>query len=440
MTKADRVAVEAAVADAHRRGWALVLAATVRVARDLDVAEECVQEAYAAALATWPRVGVPQNPVGWLTTAARRRAVDVGRRDHVLRSKLPLLVEPEGPAAAGPEEPAPRHTDERHTDELTDHVPDERLRLVFLCCHPALAQEAQLALTLRLVCGISTADIARAFLVSEPTMGARLTRAKKKIVAARVPYRVPSPAELPDRLRAVLGVVHVLFTIGHTAPSGTSLLRADLMNEAIHLARMLRELVPDEREARGLLALLLVTNARRSTRVDDQGRLVRLAEQDRSRWDRSAIVEAHDLIVEGLRGGPPGRFTLQAAIGSLHAQAESFDDTDWPQIVRLYDALLSVWPSPVVALNRAVAVAEVAGPARALAEIDQLERDGALDSYQYLHTVKADLLQRQGRSEEAAAAYRRAFELTTNEAEKAFLAERLAERLDERPDGRVAER
>ena len=432
MSGAHPDAVETAVADAHRHGWALVLAATVRVARDLDVAEECVQEAYAAALATWPRDGLPQNPVGWLTTAAKRRAIDVGRRDHVLRSRLPLLVEPQGTAAAGPEEPAPRHTDERHTDELTGHVPDERLRLVFLCCHPALAQEAQLALTLRLVCGISTADNARAFLVSEPTMGARLTRAKKKIAAARVPYRVPSPAELPDRLRGVLGVIHVLFTIGHTAPSGASLVRADLMNEAVHLSRMLRGLVPDEPEVRGLLALLLVTNARRSTRVDEQGRLVRLAEQDRSRWDRSAIAEAHDLIVEGLRGGPTGRFMLQAAIASLHAQAESFDDTDWPQIVRLYDALLSVWPSPVVALNRAVAVAEVAGPARALAEIDELEQDGALDSYQYLHTIRADLLQRQGRSDEAAAAYRRAFELTRNEAEKAFLAERLAERLDER--------
>jgi RNA polymerase sigma factor (sigma-70 family) len=429
---ADPDAVETAVADAHRHGWALVLAATVHVARDLDIAEECVQDAYAAALATWPRDGLPHNPVGWLTTAAKRRAIDVGRRDQVLRSKLPLLVEPEGTAAARSEEPAPRHTDERHTDELTDHVPDERLRLVFLSCHPALAQEAQLALTLRLVCGISTADIARALLVSEATMGARLTRAKKKIAAARVPYRVPSPAELPGRLRGVLGVIHVLFTIGHTAPSGASLVRADLMSEAIHLARMLRELVPDEREVRGLLALLLVTNARRSTRVDGQGRLVRLAEQDRSQWDRTAIVEAHDLIVEGLRGGPTGRFMLQAAIASLHAQAESFDDTDWPQIVRLYDALLSVWPSPVVALNRAVAVAEVAGPARALAEIDELERDGALDSYQYLHTIKADLLQRQGRSEEAAAAYRRAFELTRNEAEKAFLGERLNEHVAER--------
>jgi RNA polymerase sigma-70 factor (ECF subfamily) len=431
VTGADRAAAKAAVADAHRRGWALALAATVRIAHDLDVAEECVQEAYAAALATWPRDGIPRNPIGWVTTAAKRRAIDVGRRDQVLRSKLPLLVVPGGTPAGASLEPTPRHTDERRTDELTDRVQDERLRLIFLCCHPALSQEAQLALTLRLVCGISTADIARAFLVSEATMGARLTRAKKKIAAARIPYRVPSPSELPDRLRAVLGVVHVLFTIGHTAPSGTSLVRADLMDEAIHLARMLRELMPDEPEVSGLLAMLLVTNARRSTRVDGQGRLVRLADQDRSQWDRSAIAEAHDLIVEGLRGGPAGRFVLQAAIASLHAEGKSFDDTDWSQIVRLYDALLSVWPSPVVALNRAVAVAEVAGPARALAEIDDLERDGALDSYQYLHAVKADLLQRQGRSDEAHAAYRKAFELTRNDAERAFLAERL--------NGRTAE-
>ncbi len=225
MTKADPAAVETAVADAHRRGWALALAATVRVARDLDVAEECVQEAYAAALATWPRDGIPRSTVAWVTTTAKRRAIDVGRREHVLRSKLPLLVEPEGTTAEGSEEPARRHTEERHTDELTDHVPDERLRLVFLCCHPALAQEAQLALTLRLVCGISTADVAQALLVSEPTMGARLTRAKKKISAARIPYRVPRASDLPDRLRAVLGVIHVLFTIGHTAPSGASLVR-----------------------------------------------------------------------------------------------------------------------------------------------------------------------------------------------------------------------
>lgn len=412
-------AVGAAVADAHRRGWAIVLASTVRLARDLDLAEECVQEAYASALRAWPRDGVPTSPLGWLTTAARRRAIDATRREQVLRSKLPLLVEPEE---------APVHEtngpDGATAEEAADHIADERLRLVFLCCHPALAQEAQLALTLRLVCGIPTADIARALLVSETTMSARLTRAKRKISTARIPFRVPTHAELPDRLRGVLGVIHLVFTIGHTAPSGASLLRTDLEDQAVHLARMLRELMPDEREVRGLLALLLVTDARRSSRVDDQGRLVRLAEQDRSRWDRDLIAEAHDLVVAGLRVGPAGRYVLQAAIASLHAEAATFDETDWPQILQLYDRLLSVWPSPVVAVNRAVAVAEVWGPRRALTEVEALERTGALESYQYLHAIKADLLHRLGRTEEAAAAYRRALELTRNDTERAFLAER----------------
>ncbi|TQL59044.1 RNA polymerase sigma-70 factor (ECF subfamily) [Oryzihumus leptocrescens] len=406
----------AAVADAHRRGWAIVLASTVRVARDLDLAEECVQEAYASALAAWPRDGIPTSPLGWLTTAAKRRAIDASRREQVLRCKLPLLVEPEahevGDAAGA------------WVDQTADHITDERLRLVFLCCHPALAQEAQLALTLRLVCGIPTADIARSLLVSETTMSARLTRAKKKISTARISYRMPSHAELPDRLRGALGVIHLLFTMGHTAPSGASLVRTDLVEQAVHLARMLHQLMPDEREVRGLLALLLVTDARRSTRVDDQGRLVRLAEQDRSRWDRKAVAEAHDLIVAGLRAGPPGRYLLQAAIASLYAEAATFEETDWPQIVRLYDQLVAVWPSPVVALNRAVAVAEVSGPAQALAEVEGLEGTGALESYQYLHAIKADLLARQGRREEAAAAYRRALDLTRNDAERAFLAER----------------
>ncbi len=416
MSNKPGIDVEAVVADAHRRGWALVLAATVRVARDLDLAEDCVQEAYAAALATWSRDGTPDNPIGWLTTTARRRAVDVVRREHVLRSKLPLLIEPEG-------------VDEVVMDEakevdalgLADSVADERLRLIFLCCHPALAQEAQLALTLRLVCGLSTRDIARVFLVSESTMAARLTRAKKKISTARIPYRVPRADQLPDRLRGVLGVLHLLFTTGHTAPSGASLMRVDLMDQAVHLARMLRELMPDEREVWGLLALLLVTNARRSTRVDADGRLLRLREQDRSQWDRAAIAEAEALIVDGLRGGRPGRYVLQAAIASLYAEAPTYEQTDWAQIAELYDALLSVWPSSVVALNRAVVHAETSGPLAALAEIEQLELGGGLDGYQYLPAVKADLLQRLGRSVDAADAYARAIELTENEAEREFL-------------------
>ncbi|MBA2946488.1 RNA polymerase sigma factor [Streptomyces himalayensis] len=414
--------VETAVADAHRRGWALVLAATARVARDLDLAEECVQEAYATALASWARDGIPNNPEAWLTTAAKRRAMDAVRREQTFRSKLPLLVEPEETedevAIDEPVEPA--------AVEPEDVVPDERLRLIFMCCHPALAQEAQLALTLRLVCGMTTADIARALLVSEPTMAARMTRAKKKISAARIPFRLPGATELPDRLRAVLGVIHLLFTAGHTAPSGASLVRTDLVDQSLRLARMLRELMPDEREVRGLLALLLVTDARRATRVDADGHLLRLEDQDRSLWDRSAMAEAHDLIVDGLRGGRPGRYVLQAAIASLYAEAPSYDQTDWPQIVTLYDELLSLWPSPVVALNRTVAVSMVAGPAQALAEVAELEKDSRLARYHYLPAIKADLLHRLGRSEEASLAYRQALELTGNDVEREFLAERLA--------------
>jgi len=406
--------VERAVAEAHRREWGLVLAATTRVARDLDLAEECVQEAYAAAMAAWPECGIPANPVAWLTTAARRRAIDTIRREQVFRTKLPLLVEPE------------EIEDEVLVDdEPVDVVPDEWLRLVFMCCHPALARDTQPALTLRLVCGVSTAEIARAFLVPEPTMAARLTRAKKKISVARIPFRVPAAAELPDRLHAVLGVIHLLFTTGHTAPSGPALVRADLTGQALHLARMLRELMPDEPEVRGLLALLLVTDARRDTRVDAEGRLLRLEDQDRSRWNTAAIAEAHRLILDGLRGGRPGRYVLQAAIAALYAQAPTYARTDWAQIVTLYDALLAAWPSPVVALNRTVALAEVAGPGAALTAVEALARDDRLAGYQYLPAVRADLLRRLGRNAEAASAYRRALELTANEAERDFLTRRL---------------
>jgi RNA polymerase sigma factor (sigma-70 family) len=418
----ELAAVEAAITDAHRSDWAGMLAAAVRVARDLDLAEECVQEAYASALKTWVSTGIPANPAAWLTTTAKRRAIDAIRRDKALRSRLPLLVEPE----AAPDEVAmPEVTDGDARDPGED-LPDERLRLVFTCCHPALAQEAQVALTLRLVCGVSAPDIARAFLVSEPAMAARITRAKKKISVARIPYRVPRPAELPDRLRGVLAVIHLLFTTGHTAPSGASLVRPELVDRAMHLARMLGTLMPDETEVRGLHALLLATDARRATRIGADGRLVRLMDQDRSQWDRDALAEAHDLIVGCLRGGPPGRYVLQAAIASLYAEAPSHDQTDWPQIVTLYDRLLDVWPSPVVALNRAVPLAMVAGPETALAEIEKLERDGRLSGYQYLFAIKADLLSRLGRTSQSAAAYRQAFALADNEAERAFLAEQVA--------------
>src|SRR6202042_2859697 len=418
----DAAAVEAAIAGAHRSSWAGMLAATVRVAQDLDLAEECVQEAYASAMKTWISVGIPDSPTGWLTTTARRRAIDAIRRDRSLRSGRPLLVGPDD--AAG--DAAPGERADQAAADLAGAVPDERLRLIFTCCHPALAQEAQVALTLRLVCGIPAPDIARAFLVSEPAMAARITRAKKKISAARIPCRVPGPAELPDRLRGVLAVIHLLFTGGHTAPSGASLVRGDLVDQAVRLAGLLAALLPGEAEVRGLQALLLVTDARRATRVDAGGRLVRLKDQDRSRWDRAALSEAHDLIVGCLRAGPPGRYVLQAAIASLYADAPSYDETDWPQILTLYGRLAQVWPSPVVDLNRVVPLAMVAGPQTALGEIERLERDGRLTGYQYLPAIKADLLGRLGRADDAAAACRQAFALAVNEAERAFLAGQIA--------------
>jgi RNA polymerase sigma-70 factor (ECF subfamily) len=420
----DAAAVEAAIADTHRREWARVLAATMRAARDLDLAEECVQEAYAAALQAWLEDGIPVNPGAWLTTLAQRRAIDAIRREAAFRSRLPLLVVSEDDTDEAPvdddESTAPAAGDP------DDVIPDERLRLIFMCCHPALAPEARVALTLRLVCGVATPDIARAFLVSESTMAARITRAKKKISGARIPYRVPPPAETNERLSTVLAVIHLLFTTGHTAPSGVSLVRVDLVNEAMHLSRMLRELMPGDTEVRGLYALLLVTDARRATRVDADGRLVRLEAQDRAKWNRAALREAHDMIIDCLHAGPPGRYLLQAAIASLYAEAPSYDLTDWPQILTLYDKLLEVWPSPVVALNRAVPLAMVAGPQAALAAIEELEQDGRLSGYHYLPAIKADLLSRLGRTDEATAAYRQAFTQTSNEAEQAFLTEQIA--------------
>jgi RNA polymerase sigma-70 factor (ECF subfamily) len=408
--------IAGAVAEAHRREWAFVLAATARVTRDLDAAEECVQDAYVAALDAWARQGVPRNPGAWLTTTARRRALDLLRRDRTLRSKLPLLIEPD---------PVPAATSE--AGEGSETIGDDRLRLIFTCCHPALAREAQVALTLRLVCGLTTAEIAQAFVVSETTMAARVTRAKKKISAARIAYRVPESAELPDRLDAVLTVLHLLYTTGHTAPDGPDLVRADLVERAIGLARMLRELMPDEPEVRGLLALLLITNARRSTRTDDQGNVLLLEEQDRSLWDAAAIAEGAALVLDALRGGRPGRFALQAAIAAVHAEAPSYAQTDWPQLLQLYDALLRAWPSPVVALNRAVVVAMISGPEAALDQIARLEQDGRLAAYRYLPAAKADLLRRLGRKSDARRAYEAALELTENDPERAFLSRRIIE-------------
>ncbi|MEV1170357.1 DUF6596 domain-containing protein [Nonomuraea sp. NPDC049784] len=424
MSDDNRAAVERAVADAHRREWAFVLAATARVAGVLDLAEECVQDAYLAALEAWARDGVPLKPGAWLTTTAKRKALDVLRRDQVFRAKMPLLAEP----------------DEVDMDEPDDEaIPDDRLRLIFTCCHPALAREAQVALTLRLVCGVGTGDIARAFLVSEPTMAARVTRAKKKISAAAIPYRVPDTGELPERLDAVLTVIHLLYTTGHTASAGADLVRTDLVERALGLARVLLALMPDEAEVRGLLALLLLTDARRATRTDAQGRLLLLEEQDRTAWDRAAIDEGRRLVEGAFRTGRAGRYALQAGIACLHAGAASYAATDWRQILWLYNELLKVWHSPVVALNRAVATSMVHGPQAALEEIDALARDDRLAAYHYLPAIRADLLRRLGRPREAVIAYRAALELADNEAEREFLASRLAEAVDS-GSGRSSER
>jgi RNA polymerase sigma factor (sigma-70 family) len=405
--------VEAAVAEAHRREWAFVLAATVRVTRDIDQAEECVQDAYARALATWSASGIPSRPGAWLTTVARRRAIDVARRESTHERALPLLVE--RVAAPGP-------------DELdVPEIIDDRLRLIFTCCHPAIATDAQVALTLRLVCGLTTAEVARAFLVSEATMAARITRAKRKIAVARIPYRVPPVNELPSRVDAVLTVVHLLYTTGHTSPVGADLVRGDLVERSLDLARILRALLPGDADVAGLLALILLTDSRRATRLGDDGHLVLLAAQDRSQWDHAAIAEGITLVREALRRRPPGRFALMAAIAAVHAEAQSWDATDWSEIVGLYDLLVAMWPSPVVALNRAVAVGMARGPAAGLAALDALATEPVLATYSYLASARADFLRRLGRAGEARAAYEEALLLSENVVERAFLAHRLAE-------------
>jgi RNA polymerase sigma factor (sigma-70 family) len=412
----DAAAVAAAVADAHRREWAFVLAATVRVTRDLDAAEECAQDAFAGALTDWGRTGIPARPGAWLTTAARRRALNVVRHRGVERRHLPLLVEDD--ALPGPED----LLDDRPAE---DELPDDRLRLVVTCCHPALDRPAQVALTLRLMCGLSTADVARAFLVSESTMAARITRAKKKIAVARIPYRVPPAAELPERVDAVLAVVHLLFTTGHTTPSGAALVRRDLVERSIELCRMLRRLLPADPSVAGLLALLLLTDARRETRTGADGRMLLLEEQDRSRWDRRAIAEGTALVREALRARPPGRYALQAAIAAVHAESPSWEDTDWHEIVALYGVLEQLWPSPVVELNRAVAIGFACGADAGLAALDALAGEPQLAGYGYLPAARADFLRRLGRVDEAREAYTEALFLTENAVERTFLTARL---------------
>jgi RNA polymerase sigma-70 factor (ECF subfamily) len=414
MRQAASSEVAAAVADAHCREWAFVLAATVRVTGDIDTAEEAVQDAYASALSTWGPRGIPKNPGAWLTVTARRRALDMRRRAATEQRALPKLLDPEDYLLDDP----------GHDTEV---IADDRLRLIFTCCHPALAPGAQIALTLRLLCGLSTADVARAFLVPEATIAARITRAKKKIAAAHIPYRVPAASELRERLDGVLSVVYLVYTAGHTAPSGENLMRRDLAERGHELARMLRVLLPGDGDVAGLLALVLLTDARSGARLDEHRELVLMENQDRSKWDRSAITEGVALLREALHLRPPGRFALMAAIAAVHDESSSWSDTDWQEILGLYDLLLEKWPSPVVKLNRAIAVGFAVGYAEGLAELDALGAEPQLARYPYLAAARADFLARLGRLEDARTAFEEALILTENDTERRFLQTRLSE-------------
>ncbi|WP_280306950.1 RNA polymerase sigma factor [Nocardia neocaledoniensis] len=397
-------AVRAAVAAAYRDEWGQVVATLIGYTGDWDLAEDCAQEAFAAALTTWPRDGVPSRPGAWLTTTARNRATDRLRRDTAAAAKLRQLAV----LARDPLEPP------------TDSIPDERLRLIFTCCHPALPFPARVALTLRTLAGLSTAEIAKAFLTAESTMAQRLVRAKRKIAEAGIPYRVPPAELLPERLPSVLAVLYLIFNQGYDDEEGSRGLTA----EAIHLARVLDRLLPTEPEARGVLALMLLLEARRDSRTDD-GVLVTLESQDRSRWDRALIAEGVRTLDDALAMGRPGPYQVQAAIAACHATAPDAAATDWPQIAALYGELARMAPSPVVDLNRAVAVAMADGIPAGLALVDALAESGRLDGYYLLPATRGDLLRRDGRFTEAAAAYAAALELAPTDAERRYLRERL---------------
>ncbi len=405
-----------------REGSGRAVATLIRVLGDFDLAEEMVQEAFITALETWPARGLPDNPAAWIVTTARNRAIDRLRRDRRFAERQVLLAR-DAVFEADRRETAMQAM----TEDAMSPIPDDQLRLIFTCCHPALPMDGRVALTLRTLGGLTTPEIARAFLVPEPTLAQRLVRAKRKIRDAGIPYRVPPAELLPERLDGVLHVLYLVFNEGYAASSGDTLIRRELCAEAIRLTRILVELLPDEPEAAGLLALMLLHDARRDARVREGGDLVLLDDQDRSRWDRVAIGEGRALVDRALAAGRPGPYQVQAAIAVIHDEAPTSADTDWAEIAALYQALMRMAPSPVVELNLAAAVAMADGPAIGLAMMDGLAATGALEAYPYLHAARADLLRRLGRWSEAAIAYRRALGLTTNAPERTFLEGRLRE-------------
>jgi len=407
---------QAAAESVFREESGRIIATLIRLAGSFDRAEDALQEAFTSALATWPRTGIPTNPAAWLMTTAQRKLIDHGRRERTQREKEDSVryeIEAFRPAT----EPEL---------ETAMHLPDDRLRLIFTCCHPALNQEGQVALTLRTLGGLSTPEIAKAFLLPEPTLAQRLVRAKRKIQEAHIPYEVPPPERLPERLASVQTVIYLIFNEGYVATAGDQLVRTDLCAEAIRLGRVLRDLMPSESENVALLALMLLHDSRRAARIRE-GELITLEEQDRTLWDQTKISEGLALVEQAVRRGPPGPYQIQAAIAALHGEAKTASETDWPQIAALYEKLMEFNASPVIALNHAVAIAMSAGLAEGLKQIEQVGASGQLDRYYLYHAARADILRRIGRKKESATAYSKSLELATNKVEQQYLRRRLAE-------------